>query len=294
MKTLLFITTLTVFLSVAHADPRCVVDPTDPYDPGVVMTKGSHKGECMDASEERAPVILSQSATQITFANFWHDGHFWIATIPLNGFERGIFQTEYFSSDIPLIKPAHVQMRFQMRKDAPVVLIPQAGKDQGLAPTTVSNLFLSVEYMAPKGVDYDLIPGELKDYKIAYTFFSDEALIDFMHEDDASGDGPDVFNQYQLKLSPAQLGQVFHEAVNEGNYFQYDHSYDTLIRNCATQLFQVLDRSLTYAVPVDKFKISIFNILDPVAKPALDALTERLLIDGNSELPTFNQEYGAN
>jgi hypothetical protein len=293
MKTIFSVLTgLVLFASFAKADPRCVVDHTDPYDPGYVMSKGKYEGECMDASEERAPVILSQDAKQVTFANFWHQGHFWIATVPLDGIDRAIFHTEYFASDIPLIKPAHVQMRFVMKKDSPVQLAPQAGKDQGLAPTTVTNMILSVEYMAPQGIDYDLIPGEFKAFRVAYTFFSDEALIDFIHEDDASGDGPDLFNQYALKMTSAQVGAVFAEAVKEGNAYQYDHSYDTLIRNCATQLFQVMDRSLTYSVPVDKFKISVLNILDPVAKPALSALKERLLLDTSVTLPTFNQEYG--
>lgn len=276
----------------AHADPRCVADATDPYDPGYVMSKGKYQGQCMDASEERAPVILSEDQNQITFANFWHDGKFWLATVPLNGIERGIFHTEYMSSDIPWIKPAHVQLRFVMKKDSGVILVPQAGKDQATSQQIINDLILSIEYMAPSGVDYDLIPGEFKAFRIAYTFFSAQALTQFIHEDDVSGDGPDIVNQYGLKLSGPQLGAVFREAVHEGERYAYDHSYDTLIRNCATQLFKVLDSSLVYQTKVKPFKISILSILDPVAKPSLKALQDRNILDTGLPLPTFNQEYG--
>lgn len=294
MKISIFVVCTSLILSTltAHADPRCVIDSTDPYDPGVVMSKGKYQGQCMDASEERAAVILSEDSTQITFANFWHEGKFWIATVPLNGIDRGIFHTEYLESDIPMLKPAHVQMRFVMKNNFVVQLVPQAGKDKAVPPQTINDLLLSIEYMAPRGVEYDLIPGELKAFKIAYTFFSAQAQVDFVKEDVAAGDGPDTLNQYELKLSGEQLGAVFREAVHESFDYSYDHSYDTLIRNCATRLFNVLDLSLVYQTKVKPFKITILNILDPVAKPSLKALQDRNILDTTVTLPTFNQEYG--
>ncbi len=98
-------------------DPKCVVDRNDPYDPAVVMTFGDYKGQCVDATTTRAPVVLSQDASEIKIANFYQDGRFWLATVPKNSVREVLYQgipfEEHFAG---LIVIAHAQLRFKLEK----------------------------------------------------------------------------------------------------------------------------------------------------------------------------------
>jgi hypothetical protein len=265
----------------------CVQVPGDAYDPGKVIEVGKYKGQCVDTSVKRPANIIRQDNDTIVFANFRHDGQYWIARAPREGVAHAIFQIEDFPTGVPFVKAAHTQLRIIMKPGSEFQLFPQtANTDTGSAPIQVSDINWSLEYAAPAGVPYDVVQGEFDEYALVERLVSthdraaEQMLID-----------KNVVRQWELKIpTPDELNALLVNGITASDQVRLDEMYLTLGRNCTTELFNLIDATVKYPFVVAPFATWLVNILDPIAGPSIESLQERQLIDSTSELPTLNQE----
>jgi hypothetical protein len=264
---------------------KCRLDKQDRYDFGPYMTKGPYAGQCMDTHSKRAAVILQDDLNTISFANFYHQGKFWTATLKKNAVTTAIFQIEQFAAPMG-IRAAHTQLRFITRADSPLLLTPQFSSAAESKPVTVRSFIISFEYIAPKNVEFNIILGQFDQFNIvgravSFTSRSKEQVVD-------SGD---TVRQYKLNLSAPNAAAIALNAIRRSNQEQFKFSYNTLDWDCTTEAFHIIDGSLKYTSPVPEFHVG-YNPFDSIITPSLDALIQRGLIavDDSSEIQTANSE----
>jgi hypothetical protein len=292
MSKFLIALTLILSASFARASAACLADPNDAYSAGVEMPSGPHKGECIDTSSKRAVKILKHTEEGLWIANFRHQNKFWNAWIPANSVES----MEFVIVDLDVRKLSffginifHNHLRFHFKKNTPIQLYSQFSP-RNQVTTTVNDVIISLNYMAPVDVDYNPIKGFDKDeYLSVLQVYStqDEANARFVEQ---------KVNVFGIKLNVTrdQAWRVFIAGVARSHKQQYAVPYDTWDSNCALEAFNILDQALgrEYGVKVEPFRFSIFKFRDTNFVPALKALQQRRLIKDMKKVKLINTEFG--
>ena len=95
-----------------------------------LMPKGVHQGERLDTTQRRSIRILdadeatpyTKAAGDTVFANFFHEGKFWLARLPADAVEEVYLHKDVFNAPIPV---AHSQLRFRLKEQQAIELFPQ-------------------------------------------------------------------------------------------------------------------------------------------------------------------------
>jgi len=267
-------------------NPKCVQAPNDPYDPAKMITFGLYKGKCVDSSDKRPARVISENDQEIVIANFLHMGRFWIAHIPKDSVDAVTFRIDPFGSGIPFITAAHTLIRFDLKAGKEITLQGQYAGEEALVDTDalkVNSFFFSVNYMAPKGVSYNLFPGMASEYPEAMNFLS-------AHDRGNAHEGSKYKEQDLLLTLPEGGGDLFlAQAIKKSAAEGMDAAYNTYSENCTTALFDIMDTSIPYGHAVKRFTMSRWRIIDPIAGPSIKALKERGLLAQN-----YGQKPGKN
>jgi hypothetical protein len=256
-----------------------------------LMKAGKYKGQCIDTSGKRAVKIVSQTADSITVLNFRKAGVFYKAVIPLN--EIGSLSYEVVDLNakpvnfLSLINISHTEMRFQTKPGSVIQLYPNDEHDGGAPIETETDVMVSMNYMAPKGVPYDPVKGFNEDlYASVLQIFStqDEVKKRFVES---------KANVYEIDLSISgeQAGSVLREAMMVSDRIQYSVAYDTWTSNCTTFLFDILDSGLHFKGQ-KPYRFSAFIANDTGLKPAFKALMKRGLVRESTKVELLNAEFG--
>ncbi|MFL5813942.1 MAG: DUF4105 domain-containing protein [Bdellovibrionia bacterium] len=245
--------------------PECIKDTTDPYDPAYKITYGDYNGQCIDGSTVRPPLVLKQDDKQITIANFYHNGKYWVASIPKNAVSSVMFQGVPFDSVLfGLIQFKHGQFRFKLNQ--PIVLREQAGNKTETA--TVDDLIVSSTATRPKGIEYSVLKG--KNFGIATRVLSptsrgvEEIAVDKSR-----------VHQYELKMDPQAMSDFLVTSIVRAKDAGYQDMYKLLDNNCATVAFDSLDAAIPRPSGVQPFRGKWWLIRDEIERPSLQALKER-------------------
>jgi hypothetical protein len=248
------------------------VHPTDPYDPVGAMPIGKWKGQAVDTSLKRPAKIVWEDDKQLLIANF-RDGHqFHQAHIQKDGVDSVYFRINRFPGPAG-VTPAHTLLYFKMKHGSEIILEGENNAQDLSHPHAVSDFVVSTDFAAPKHAHFDLING------LAANFMT---VTDFTSAYDYSlrGSDPNFQLEYiKLNLNDEQKNALLQKAVHVSAERGYSYVYDTLLYNCTTAAFELLDKTLTYPVSVEPFVGSIFNVKDPVAGPSEDGLLSRGLVD---------------
>ncbi|MBS1969573.1 MAG: DUF4105 domain-containing protein [Bdellovibrionales bacterium] len=260
-------------------------------EPCPLMKAGKYKGQCIDTSGKRAVKIVSQSADSITVLNFRKAGVFYKAILPLN--EIGSLSYEVVDLNakpvnfLSLINISHTEMRFKLKPGSVIKLYPNDEHDGGAPIETETDVMVSMNYMAPKGVPYDPVKGFNEDlYASVLQIFStqDEVKKRFTEN---------KFNVYEvdLNVTPDQAGSILREAMMVSHRIQYGVAYDTWSSNCTTFLFDILDSGL-HVKDQKPYRFSPLIANDTGLKPALKALVKRNLVSTSTKVELLNAEFG--
>ncbi|BAI92486.1 hypothetical protein NIES39_L03290 [Arthrospira platensis NIES-39] len=226
-------------------DANCRCDVNDRFDPQAKMPQGIHQGKCINSCHQRSLRRLSAAEAAeygiepqaIAVANVSHQNQFWVAQILPNSVAEVIYQLENFPSPIPA---AHTQLRFRFSPGSEVLLIPQIpGSHQ--SPVKLQDLIFSVEAVAVVGGNFDLVAGFFDNFAIAYRLVSLESRVQRMIIED----GHQV-QQIQLNLTPAQKNQLLLNAITKSQQAGLTQMYNTLNRNCTTEVFRIIDQTIGY------------------------------------------------
>ncbi len=286
MKTLSVIMFAIIFASVnCFADSSCLRFSDDPYEPDARLLKGPYKDECLDSTSRRAAAILKETESSLTVANFYYKGQWWIAEYFKNSVQDVLFHTAIFKTDFPFIVAAHTQIRFKLNPEKPLRLIPQR-KSAAHEEITLNDLIISFEHMGPEGAEYDIVRGQFDYFSIVGRFVSTEAR----YQEQVIANNETV-KQIPLKLTREQANTLFQMGLQRSQSLGVQVAYNTIEKNCVTELFDLFDEIFKYPQPVERFKTPVSR--DPVEGPAIKALKERALIDESRKEPTLNDEFKA-
>jgi len=256
------------------SDPAgCRFDAADAFEPRERIPRGKYKGRCYDTRQARPVQRLDASsaaayggafAGELTLANVFHDGRFWVAHVPLDGVEVVLFQLEYF----PAIVPAgHTQMRVRFREDAPVVLDAQSPSDAG-ETAIVRDLVFSVEAIGQVGYKYDIVRGVLDDFGAVYRVTSLSAKLEHM----IVRQGHEV-EQWPLELAPGESQRLLESFAQESDTRNMQYMYNTLFLNCTNEAVRVIDLSVDYSAleQIARFVAKVTEFYPNVIRTALVA-----------------------
>jgi hypothetical protein len=133
---------------------------------------------------------------------------------------------------------AHGMIRITFKDDSPVILRPQDGGKAG-EPTAIHEIVLSVHAVGTPEDEYDPIKGLANAYASAWCLFSLQEKVDAV-----VGDLRNHVRQYGLDLpadaAAAFLRRYLERATEQG----LEVPYNTVRRNCGSELFTVLDEIL--------------------------------------------------
>ncbi len=228
--------------------PDCVFDALDPFEPHSRITKGAHKGECIDTdlarpvsrlTAEEAAQFGGEPTNEILVANVSHGGKYWVAKVPMDGIVEGIFQLEYFPA--PLNIPAgHTQVRIRFRDDKPVVLTTQSGKDKKITQK-INDLIISFEAIGQRGYAYNPLTGLKDEYAGVYRVTSldrsyDHMIIKQNHR----------VEQWKMNIEMGELKTVFQRFVAMSAARQMTYMYNTVSLNCTNEIIRAIDEGVNY------------------------------------------------
>jgi hypothetical protein len=246
------------------ANPQCRKDNEDPYEPSVIMTFGKFKGQCVDASTTRPPVLLSQNDSVLKIANFYHNGRYWIATIPKNGVSSVQFQGIPFQKiAFGLIIIAHGQLRFKLNQ--PITLESQS---HDLVTDSVSDIIISSVATHPIDIKYSILHGSSFGI-ITRVLSTTGRAVEEISEDKSP------VHQYQLTMTPDQMNRLLQVSMTKASDDGYKTRYGLLKDNCVTKTFDAWDEAFARPAGVKRLQGHWWLIHDEIEHPGLVALRER-------------------
>jgi hypothetical protein len=248
--------------------PQCIVDPSDPYDPGYLITYGEYNGQCINASSVRPPLVLKEDDHRMIIANFYHEGRYWIAEIPKDAVSSVQFQGIPFDSiGFGLIQFKHGQYRFKLNQ--PILLREQAGSRTQTA--TLDDIIVSSTATRPKGIEYSVFKSDA--FGIATRVLSSTSR----GVEEIADDKSDV-HQYELNLSPELKSRFLMVSITRASQEGYKDLYLIWKRNCATTAMDSLDATIPRPDGVKPLRGNLWNLHDEIEDPSLKGLRERKIV----------------
>jgi hypothetical protein len=254
---------------------KALFPAVDPFDETVRMPIGKWKNQIVDTSTKRPARILSQDAKKIVFANFRDGEAFHQAKVNLNEIEDVYFRINRFSSGVPGITPAHTLFYFKMKPGSEIILGAEKNSDNFAVPTRVSEFVMSMDYLAPKDIKYDVLKSAKPNYL---------SVIDFRSARDYGLRGEDkkyAVEYLKLNLSDEEKAKLLHAGIQQSQSDGVTEPYFLASRNCTTVAFDLLDGVVDYPLPVEPFRLRVKELKDPTAGPSERALQMRGLVRAN-------------
>lgn len=308
-----------------NSNTACICNSKDPFDPRAKMPNGPFKGQCINSCEQRTIKLLSATEAapyrplpgMLVIANVSHKKKFWVAKVPPNAVEDVIFQMEQILNSCPL---CHSQLRFRFKPGSEITLVPQTTRED---PTEIrlTDIVYSVEATGIPGTGFDPASALLNLFGLSYRLVSLEDRAERMIATDKH-----QVEQLKLALQPEEKQKLLENAITQADRAGMELMYSLFDRNCTTELFKIIDRSVQddayrrkpsknedfFNIPtgtliseiIQKNKLNLEAILEQANQPQLrqvaallrqaklpkDALRERGILDEKSRIPNLNDE----
>ena len=241
----------------------------DPYSFMFQFTTQSKRfsGQIIETDRFRPPVLLKQTKDELTFANYFHQGKYWIARINLNSkIEKTYFHVVKFAA-VPGVTAAHTQYRIVFAPGSEVELTSQINGESEVAK--VNDIVISYEASRPQNIPYSFLDGVEDNYAIVARALSGAQRADESTETPTE--------QYQLKLNDQESIELLTTSIVKGSKDQFTRFYNTLSPNCTTEVFTRIDELSTRKhLSYQKF-LTVLSV-DPIAGPSLRDLNERRIL----------------
>jgi hypothetical protein len=280
-----------VVKSATTIDFSCRQDRQDKGDLGWRLSKASQKyaNQCLNTKSVRPIKKVSETSQELVFQNFYHKGRYWVAKWTKSDSVKVRYLGVHFDVGIPLVKPAHTELRFQFRRG--LELTPQV-PEEGLSSVVVKDVIISWEAVFPKGVSYDFMTGINPNYALAGRFVSLEARFG---ENFIPGQKPRQIDQYTLSLNDQEATALFQFSLDRSHKMGLQSSYLTLANNCTDLLFATIDQVLVQVrkdTVTTQWPFRTELSPNPILAPAHRALVARRLIQWNQQEIDLATEMG--
>lgn len=261
-------------------DASCSI-ANDIYENPIRISSDSkmYADQCVDSKRFRYVQIISETATDIEFANYNHNNSYWSAKISKDAvIEKVYFQIAKFEA-VSGVTAAHTQLRFKFANKA----IKLTGQE--FAQTTeVDDMILSFEAARPENVSYNFALGAIDNYvAVGRVVSSKQRLFEY-----ANGV---TIEQYEIDIPQAERMLLVILGLQKSAKDKADRFYNTISENCTTDIFYVIDELPSEKGLNEPFYTVISN--DPIATPSLEALNDRgILLNRYADLKD-EIEFGA-
>lgn len=229
-----------------------------------------YANERLDASSRRSIVIRSRPQDNegaIVVDYFYHLGEFWTAVIPLDSLQHVFGQAFNFSKpkmrngangpEIDMDENGlpkrtirslnHIQCRFIMRPDAPVLLYPMQSEIEGKATHELHDFVYSFEAVGPIGVKFNFRDAMSGSLISAHRILSTREMV----FERIVVEGQYVTESPPLPLSENEKKAALLECLMRSDragmsevYYLF-HLWKT--NNCTSSSFQILDKVVNYS-----------------------------------------------
>lgn len=234
---LLILISLPVFSSETCQDPTQDMQTID----GIAMPKGPLKGQCVATNEGRPVEEIERSENTLIVKNVSHNSGFVVAKINLDDIQDAIFQLEKFP---PEWLAAHTQLRIRFKSESVKLAASEEDLDNGKLISSTKDLIVTNEALGVKGFVYALVPGAMDNYLIATRITTLQEKIRIMiHRDHHT------VKQFLLNLTPDEITELLIATIYKAKNEAYSVMYNTLKKNCATDIFKLIDDSLKTSTP---------------------------------------------
>lgn len=261
----------------SNADSSCRQNPKDPMDKGWRLTDNDVKfpRQCLDTSSIRPIVIVEKTAQHVRFENFYDQGQYWTAEWDTSDQPEIHYAGVHFSTGVPFVVAGHTELRFLFTKGLSLV-----SQETG-AQEIINDVIVSWHGGLPVGVAYDVFTGVDPNYALAGRVVSRASR----YAEEINPDGSHLqVDEYKLAMTPEQATLVFAHSLGYIDSLALKTFYLTLLTNCTTQLFNIVDEVLMQTDPETYPYVEPYRTLpipDPVLGPAHNGLIRRFLIGPN-------------
>jgi hypothetical protein len=262
----------------AVRDTQCIQDPRDTFDLGWrIAPEAVHVPHlCLDSSLVRPAKILEENETRTEFANFLHQGRYWIAQVQPNDVSSVALMSKRIANDVQFVNVIHLQTRFYFRHG--IQLLDPVTRAPG---PVLRSAVVSWEPAFPVGMKYEYMTTFFRNYPIVGRIIS----VDEPMAAELAGALPQAaadVKELALPLAADVAWRLFQNHLHLSQERQMSLAYILLRRNCATTFFDVLDVTLEqFRWPHRGSKFRTGLSLDPIYGPTIQALKIRHLIEGN-------------
>ncbi len=277
--------------------PECIANPNDPFEIGARGTEGVDAGNCRDQKVFRPVVLLTQQERlasgfaaqpangKIVVANVSDSNGFSIAEIPLNKIVETRLLVQNFDIGFGVLKvsPGHVMIRYLFSED--VVLRTQT-LGQPVKEKHVRDLYFSAHTHEPYVLDAQL-PTKVVDGSYAFAM----GVFTF---DGKFADDPMTFpvEQWHIQLPVSTMADFATRYIALSSRILLSTHYHLVENNCASVLFKLFDRMLTYT-PAQKNEIVKHYASDYIPTQSPPAFEARGIFNVSTDkLRDLNDEVG--
>jgi hypothetical protein len=251
--------------AMANPDASCRQNPLDRFDHGwrIAQEAPTSAGRCLDTTRIRAVTLQSGVKDGFEISNFLHNGKFWNARFERGDVASASVMSVRFGEDIRYVRLAHVQTRFNfvhgIRLQDPV---------SGDLGPLLKSAIASWESVFPVGEGFDLVKTLRRNVPVVGRVISLEQSL--RENPRLSAEVPRV-REVALNLNREQANRLFENHVQLSALRGFSLAYLLLLRNCATNLFDILD----VTVPTDVRRFRTPLAYDPIEWSTLAALKAR-------------------
>lgn len=265
--------------SATTIDSSCRQDRQDIGDKGWRLSAESQKyrGQCLTTKSVRPVVKVSETSQQLVFQNFYHQGRYWTARWDKADTVKVRYLGVHFDVAIPLVKPAHTELRFSFRRG--LQLTSQDSVKSGPV-VIVKDVIISWEAVFPHDVSYDFMTGTKPNYGLAGRVLSLQARIP---ENFVPGEKLRQVDQYELDFSAKEAAALFRFSIDRSHSMGLRYFYSTLRQNCTDMMFANIDQVLRQMRGQNPQAFRTPPTPDPIIGPAHRALVYRKLITTTQE-----------
>jgi hypothetical protein len=219
-------------------------------------------------TDQQSTALIADEDTSVVIDNFYHEGTFWIAVVPLNHLDQVTGQAFNFSKPrtkqgangpeivinrhglpkrtIPWLN--HLQCRFTLQGEQAICLYPQGAETTGDPAHQIRDFVYTVDAVGPTGVTFNLRDGLAGNLYSAHRFLSTREMVfeRIVVGGQTLTETPPLPLNDRLKraLLVKSLLRSHRAGANEP-YYLYRCCRTN---NCTSNPFQILDQEMDYSL----------------------------------------------
>lgn len=242
----------------------------------LMPSSGKFAGQYIEGKEKRTIMYLSPAQKRVfgidtqdlAFANFRHNGKFYIATIPsikVNS-RNELLRASSVIKDVTFVKEhwagktrpqtasmeVHAELIFNFKNTSGIFLIYNQSDEQYLsASKRIGGALISIEAIrSEKEPNADFLPlGAGYNFAVGHRFYSlGERELKYRKETAAT------FTEYPLDFSNTRsysskanaMDNLLFTSLSTSNYWGRNQTYNLMNNNCTNRMFDLLDQAMGY------------------------------------------------